>query len=713
MKNVKRPIFNIVGFLLVLLFCNIGYAQNMVPNPSFEIYNRCPGSVGGIVYSPANNLYTVVANWISPMSASTPDYFNRCAGTASGVRVPYNMFGNMQPHSGNGYAGMYLLQVNRPPNNVPADYREYIGNLLTQPMISGHQYAVSFYVSFAKMNTYYNGNLNTWNNRDNVVATDQIGVYFSVGAVNRSSNTGPIVFTPSVSNLSGNYITDTTWLEINGIYTATGGEQWITIGNFIATPNYIPYRIINNTNPMQTYMYIDDVCVLDMTASTNTTRKDTVMCGNVWTLQLEGRPSGKTYIWNTGDTTRQIVVDTPGIYWVGTFGDCIYSVDTIQVGILKPSMLYLGADTVINCGDSIVLAAKTAHKTYSWNTGETTSSIIVREAGTYILTITDSCSTQVDTINVRYGRSPMLDIGRDTAYCNINKATLSANHNYLTYRWSTGDSTKSIIISQDGVYILTVSDSCGTQSDTVNVIFNQVVKPVVSDSVVNICQYTPPFALSAQGNQLTWYYAGYISDVPPTIQTDMPHTDTVYVSQKIGNCESRLQSVVITVIVQPTLMLQPDTTLCKGDKITIGRQVDGVSYNWSTGYSGCCVETGAEGLYTVQIDNICGEIVDSINISLADCLECIWAPNAFTPNLDGKNDVYNIVGLCPLQEFHLLIVNRWGQVMYETTDINKGWDGNYKSEPMPIGTYFYIVDALPGIPQAQKVHMTGDITLIR
>lgn len=88
----------------------------------------------------------------------------------------------------------------------------------------------------------------------------------------------------------------------------------------------------------------------------------------------------------------------------------------------------------------------------------------------------------------------------------------------------------------------------------------------------------------------------------------------------------------------------------------------------------------------------------------------VYIPNAFSPNNDDLNDEFKIKGL-NISEFEMKIFNRWGEMIFETTDIIKGWNGTYKDHSVPIGIYFYIIK-LRGAGSRQK-HYSGTINLIR
>lgn len=93
---------------------------------------------------------------------------------------------------------------------------------------------------------------------------------------------------------------------------------------------------------------------------------------------------------------------------------------------------------------------------------------------------------------------------------------------------------------------------------------------------------------------------------------------------------------------------------------------------------------------------------------LSNIIDELEVPNVFTPNNDGDND-YFIVNSKGLTEFNMVIVNRWGNVVFESNDATQGWDGKYDSNPCTEGTYFYLINAKSNSKEYQK---QGHLTLI-
>ena len=235
---------NKLKYILVLLL-GFGYynsnSQNLIANGSFENYTSpidC-GAGGFANYStfPVNH---VVDNWDGYQS---PDYFNSFCNPG-GFNVPYSYFGYSNAKNGSAYAGLVVY--------AKGGYdKEYVYQQLTQPLQSGKVYCLSFYVNRADRFTY---------------AIKNIGALFT-NNLQTTTNIYEINAIPQIQNLS-NIITDTTnWTQIQGCFTANGGEQYITIGNF--TTNYNTDTLNTNSTNLApgrettSYYYIDDITLID------------------------------------------------------------------------------------------------------------------------------------------------------------------------------------------------------------------------------------------------------------------------------------------------------------------------------------------------------------------------------------------------------------------------------------------------------------------
>jgi len=191
---------------------------------------------------------------------------------------------------------------------------------------------------------------------------------------------------------------------------------------------------------------------------------------------------------------------------------------------------------------------------------------------------------------------------------------------------------------------------------------------------------------------------------------NLPGSYTVYASNGICTVSD---SVKVLEVQRPSRFLPNDTVTCfrdlKGIVIDAG---DWNSYNWyPTGEHVRSIYATYPEIYIVTVTDKhqCAGI-DSILVD-EECPGALYIPNSFTPNHDGLNDLFFVRGF-GIKEFHLSIYNRWGEIVFTSDDIAKGWDGTSHASICQSDAYFYILNyrlSNQNIMQEKK----GMITLLR
>ena len=140
------------------------------------------------------------------------------------------------------------------------------------------------------------------------------------------------------------------------------------------------------------------------------------------------------------------------------------------------------------------------------------------------------------------------------------------------------------------------------------------------------------------------------------------------------------------------LQFPSDTFLCKNDTLHLGKSLSGVTYRWN-GKQDTVVTLIDPGLYKITAsDNLGCTKSFSVDASFKDCVSCkVFMPNAFTPNGDGLNDVLRGYSNCPLDDYQLQIYDRWGQKLFETNTLSKGWDGSFHGKKAPVDVYIFLI----------------------
>ncbi len=351
---------------------------------------------------------------------------------------------------------------------------------------------------------------------------------------------------------------------------------------------------------------------------------------------------------------------------------------------------------------------------YLWSTGTIGASAALQDTGVYWCRTLRDCNVFFDTFHVRYHPMIPLSLGNDSVNCHNQPVILQPTSNYLAYHWSTGASSPSIVANQSGLYTVTVTDACGSQQKSVNVTIQQPTPPpVVSDTAV--CQHAQNIQLNAVGSNLKWYnYLGDIYGFPvqPTIITDQPGVRILYVSQTWGLCESERVPVKLTVKYQPKADIGDHYKFCQRDTIHIGKEYPDVKYLWSSGEDVCCIHPDHTGNYSFSIYNECGISTDSVFVELIECNECMIIPNAFSPNNDGKNDVYKMIAVCQVDHYQLRIFNRWGAEVFSSGNPEEGWDGKVNGVAVEPGVFVYMLE-YEAVDNGMKYFKKGNITVVR
>lgn len=242
-RNISATTLKKLLTILLLLTYGICSGQNLVPNPSFEIFSACPTSPSLIVNS---------TPWYSPTTGTT-DYYNSCATASSVSGVPINYTGFQYARTGVAYAGI-LAYYFIPPSYTPR--REYLQVELSDTLVANKNYNIEFYVN---LYTYYNMVLPV----PNKVAVTEMGMYLSSNAVSLSDAQN-LPYAPQIFSSVGVHLTDTlNWMQVSGNYVAIGGEKYITIGNFKNDTLTDTLVVENSTSPYYlSYYYVDDVSVI-------------------------------------------------------------------------------------------------------------------------------------------------------------------------------------------------------------------------------------------------------------------------------------------------------------------------------------------------------------------------------------------------------------------------------------------------------------------
>ncbi len=199
--------------------------------------------------------------------------------------------------------------------------------------------------------------------------------------------------------------------------------------------------------------------------------------------------------------------------------------------------------------------------------------------------------------------------------------------------------------------------------------------------------------------------------VTPNFIARMQGTISLTVSDKYG-CK-KTDSILLTVHQLPEIELGQDTSLCGNESLVLDAGGDGVSYSWSSGETSREI-TLFEGFkeLTVTVTDEFGCVSgDSIVINSCSTTDYFRnMPSAFTPNGDGKNDVWIIPELQPFPQAIVEIYDRWGQLVFRSeSGYSNPWDGSSAGKEMPMDSYYYVIN----LNSEGLEPISGTVTLIK
>lgn len=175
-----------------------------------------------------------------------------------------------------------------------------------------------------------------------------------------------------------------------------------------------------------------------------------------------------------------------------------------------------------------------------------------------------------------------------------------------------------------------------------------------------------------------------------------------------NGCDS-IRTIRLEVVPKPKPDLGADRALCPGDTLVL-QPGQFISYQWQDGSSSAGLTIKQLGLYAVTVTDTCGSATDEILVSQGICE--LYFPSAFTPNSDGKNDLFRMISSNVLSSYSLVVFNRWGQVVFETHDKADGWDGTMHGKLLDTGIYTWYCN-FKKMSSPENTIIKGTVLLMR
>ena len=210
-------------------------------------------------------------------------------------------------------------------------------------------------------------------------------------------------------------------------------------------------------------------------------------------------------------------------------------------------------------------------------------------------------------------------------------------------------------------------------------------KPTLPADTV-LCSNSP-FVLSVFDSAFTSYRWSTGSRLP---QLSVTQSGIYHITTFDGSCNAS-DSIRISYRQPPQIHLGADTLICEPDEIVLRTpHFGGAIFYWQQNSSLDSFYTiTTPGMYTLKVENECGNATDSLEVLGCACE--VFVPTAFSPDGDGLNDLFKAEGCLP-ELFKLQVYNSWGQRVFYSENISKGWDGKFNGKPAPEGMYAWSVE---------------------
>lgn len=466
---------------------------------------------------------------------------------------------------------------------------------------------------------------------------------------------------------------------------------------------------------------------------------------------------GDTLVQNCRDVDLTFTVERPSLtattsITIEPTGDAVLGVDYVIIKDNGDTMDLMNNAFFFPAGDTLVMA-----HVEMLPSAQFTDPNQVKEAVIYVGT--QGCTgygnlmdymIKHDTIVLHFRANDSIRL-RDTAFTRCNQLDYIEVEQVrgpddVTFEWipATGidnpnGRASSCNITQNASYQVIAHDQWNCMADTASVQVTIVPKPEFDITytpdhgcqplpVTLQAQYTPDYATLLWNiyNDSTFTY----TDDAQTLHVSLPDEGLYSVSLLVSSAPGCSDSLTLNNIIHVSGFPHADFTYGPNEpengqevffyNLSTGDNITGYVWNFGDGHSSYLEEPShvyhlqESDLMTVHltITNADGCSDDTLQIIPVEDNFAFYVPNGFTPNTDGKNEIF-LPKVKDVANYELMIFNRNGEIVFHTTNLEEGWDGTFKGSPAPEGVYLWKIQyARIGTPD-EMMSKTGTVTLIR
>lgn len=422
-------------------------------------------------------------------------------------------------------------------------------------------------------------------------------------------------------------------------------------------------------------------------------------------------------VWPEYDFTYSVIVSD----------NCGSDTVEVYVPVFQPN-ISIDPDTNICRGDSLKIEAYNG-KFYDWSPGSTLSATDIADpiafpynTTTYDVRITDLNNCVWDTFMTLTIDTVLAKaiVSRDTVICFGDSAQLSVTGGEF-YQWQPAGSLSSAtnqypiaFPSTTTTYSVTSTNSCSTADNSVTVEVHSVYAETSPDTAVCIGHDATVWV---DGEGSYWWEPNYLVPNPTSDSNTFTVQHSTYLSITVTdslNCSVDL-TVFVDTLPSPKLNLGDDLIVDWGSEIVLNGTSDATIYQWSPCLGLSCCDCPEPTVVHDESITYVLNVASVNNCTNSDTISIVYdgslyVPKAFTPNGDGNNDIFYAYGK-DIKIFNMKIFNRWGELLFESDDLHKGWDGFFKGVLSQTETYVWRIKYED--VRRQPKEMYGTVSLIR
>ncbi|GAA3932002.1 hypothetical protein GCM10022209_27660 [Chitinophaga oryziterrae] len=530
-----------------------------------------------------------------------------------------------------------------------------------------------------------------------------------------------------ITNIDNNTITR---LVFKSCTSSSIGSSSLAVAppvSYSQAGTYTVHLLTNESLPDQT-TYCKNIVVMPTLAVD--LGNDKAICAGT-TLLLDAGSPGNRYLWNTGATTQTIPVTTTGTYSVTvTNGGCT-ATDMIKVTVSDPMDLHTPVVTNIDCGVpygkiEVHPTGGTRPYTYYVNGTNRNSDSVYSQltVGNYTVRVVDASGCEVSvplTITENTpgiiratgtGISPeCYGVTDGTINIQVQKGTAPFEYAIAGQPYQPGASFTGLGSGTYKVYIrnavcidsvmVTLTTPPAFTADVITE--DEICERGNGKVTVNVSGGTTPYNI---------YWDNVLQN--SNVITGLSKGNYALSVTDANSCNTGSSVDINNINLPPVHINNHDTTVNIGDIVAL-HAVNAVDYQWTPAEGLSCTDCPSPFAQPLTPVTYIVHTVTGLNCVPADTVTIhltynlsLYAPNAFSPNGDGVNDVFRVKGK-GVAYYSMKIYNRWGELVYQTRDMSKGWDGALQE----VGEYVYMIEYAFYGKETTKLMQKGTVTLVK